>query len=716
MSEPFVGEIRFVAFDFEPGGYVTWAPCDGATLKPADNPTLFAVIGATFGGDGRNSFNLPDMRGRAPVHFNLRQSDADTSFIPYILTGEVRGAEQVALLPEQIPVHNHRAQGATTPTGDNDARWPTQSILRAASLHNTLPYATNATDSDLVLSRQSFVKPVGSGSETGFPHTNMQPYQVVNAITAVDGVFPRRSGGAGSLGVFQELPNGAVHQVSVAAPNTSYQKRVFLRNNSEDTLRIPAIWSENAHNVNAWITSDDEFLAPGEVTQLIIGFRASRENAFRFDVRISFRRMNYTHNFGNVDVDPDFVQVFSVYGTVDTAPMAVFTAMGARVFADTEAWQGAHIPSDAPQTLEFLVENTYADKTKTLTLQQPAVTTTSHGNIVSAEVTGYTQTPITHGEMGSVFIQYTPAADAAFTFKVDLPIDDANVTAFSVSVAGRSLPVSTSADAPAVSAPETVAPQPATPDGGSGAGEANLKAGDQPPKLRILALLDNTGSFPRRAGLANHPHSFSLTMMPLGVLGVGLNAPTIQNATNVKNVSITSPSDFLQPEQTSSVVVTYTPTSTTEDFSFDIIETANDDGDGKYDIKVTGRAVQNAPVIAVTRDNMPIANGAYDFQGTVPVNKKQTVIYSVRNDGNFDLTVTSVQTLHQANAIAAVINPPSAIEAGQSADVTVEYTPTTTLPSNTVFTDAFAFDLRLDTNDADATPFVITINGVESSS
>src|SRR4051795_4330391 len=98
MSEPFLGEIRSFGFDFPPQG---WAVCAGQLMAIAQNSALFAILGTTFGGDGRTTFALPDLRGRVPLHPG---SGPDLS--AYTL-GEVAGVEGVTLQVPQLPAHNH---------------------------------------------------------------------------------------------------------------------------------------------------------------------------------------------------------------------------------------------------------------------------------------------------------------------------------------------------------------------------------------------------------------------------------------------------------------------------------------------------------------------------------------------------------------------------------------------------------------------------------
>src|SRR5918998_4598910 len=98
MAQPYVGEIRMFAGNFAPAG---WMFCEGQQLPISENETLFQLIGTTYGGDGQETFNLPDLRGRVPVHMGST-----------IQLAEKTGVESVTLTTQQIPVHNHPFTGA----------------------------------------------------------------------------------------------------------------------------------------------------------------------------------------------------------------------------------------------------------------------------------------------------------------------------------------------------------------------------------------------------------------------------------------------------------------------------------------------------------------------------------------------------------------------------------------------------------------------------
>ena len=169
MSQPYVGEIRMFAGNFPPNG---WMFCDGQTLPISENEVLFQLIGTTYGGDGEETFNLPNLQSRVPIHMGTGP-DGTTYQI-----GEMAGVEQVTLSTQQIPAHTHpmmvSTDQATTPN-------PSGNVL-AAPLTATPFYAAAPTSA---LSGQT-ATPVG-GSQ---PHENMQPYLCVNFIISLFGIFP----------------------------------------------------------------------------------------------------------------------------------------------------------------------------------------------------------------------------------------------------------------------------------------------------------------------------------------------------------------------------------------------------------------------------------------------------------------------------------------------------------------------------------------------
>jgi microcystin-dependent protein len=170
MSDPFLGEIRLFGGNFAPVG---WAFCDGATLPISENDALFTLIGTTYGGDGQQTFNLPDLRGRVPVH----QGTSTVAGTTYTI-GEMAGVEQVTLTTQQIPLHTHTLLGSTDIA--NEAS-PVGQVLATASTFDHYVDSTPAA----AMAAQSISQLGGSQ-----PHTNFQPYLCVNFIISLFGQFP----------------------------------------------------------------------------------------------------------------------------------------------------------------------------------------------------------------------------------------------------------------------------------------------------------------------------------------------------------------------------------------------------------------------------------------------------------------------------------------------------------------------------------------------
>ena len=165
MSEPFLAEIRMVGFNFAPRG---WAFCDGQIMPINQNQALYSLLGTTYGGDGRTSFGLPDLRGRTPMHVGAGHGQ-----------GQKSGAEKVTLAAAQMIQHTHQAKAS------NDNASVT------APANNALGRALNAYASPgtLVQLRAGTVANTGGGQE----HENMQPYLTVSFCIALKGLFPSRN-------------------------------------------------------------------------------------------------------------------------------------------------------------------------------------------------------------------------------------------------------------------------------------------------------------------------------------------------------------------------------------------------------------------------------------------------------------------------------------------------------------------------------------------
>lgn len=167
MGEPFIGEIRLFGGSFAPAG---WAFCAGQTIPISQNDALFNLIGTTYGGDGQETFNLPDLQGRVPIH----QGSG-------LVIGETGGSESVTLTTSQIPGHTHQpaCQSAVGSQGPQNGVW--------AATNNSTIYSDQGPTGGSNFNAAAIG--VTGGSQ---PHDNMMPYLVVSFIISLFGVFPHQ--------------------------------------------------------------------------------------------------------------------------------------------------------------------------------------------------------------------------------------------------------------------------------------------------------------------------------------------------------------------------------------------------------------------------------------------------------------------------------------------------------------------------------------------
>lgn len=170
MSEPFVGEVRMFAGNFAPRG---WAFCDGQLLAVSQNDALFSLLGTIYGGDGRTTFGLPDLRGRVPIH-----PGSGPGLSPRRL-GAKAGSEKETLIVNQLPSHTHEVRASssiaqnTSPVG-NALASPTGDLYTASA-----PNTNMASSSITAL----------GGSRS---HSNLQPFLCIHFIIALFGIYPSR--------------------------------------------------------------------------------------------------------------------------------------------------------------------------------------------------------------------------------------------------------------------------------------------------------------------------------------------------------------------------------------------------------------------------------------------------------------------------------------------------------------------------------------------
>jgi microcystin-dependent protein len=181
MSEPFLGEIRMVGFNFAPRG---WALCSGQLMSIAQNTALFALLGTTFGGDGQVTFGLPDMRGRVPIDQGHGSGLSDR------VMGELSGEEDQTLIITELASHTHAVTVSPACSADDGTTGSPVGNVPAVPAAGTTPvtaYTSPGTGS--MASGSGTATPTG-GSQ---PHNNMQPYLVCNFVIALEGIFPSRN-------------------------------------------------------------------------------------------------------------------------------------------------------------------------------------------------------------------------------------------------------------------------------------------------------------------------------------------------------------------------------------------------------------------------------------------------------------------------------------------------------------------------------------------
>lgn len=171
MVQPFIGEIRMFGGNFSPTG---WALCDGSLIQISNNEPLFSLLGTRYGGDGRTTFALPDLRGRIPIHFG------DGIALTNRTLGSTGGAESITLTSNQVPSHTHTWE-ASTSTADQ-----TTVSGHVLGSNTSVEIFEQNLSNPVKMSAQSIADHSGNGSS----HPNLMPFQVINFIIALTGIFP----------------------------------------------------------------------------------------------------------------------------------------------------------------------------------------------------------------------------------------------------------------------------------------------------------------------------------------------------------------------------------------------------------------------------------------------------------------------------------------------------------------------------------------------
>jgi microcystin-dependent protein len=174
MTQPYVGEVRMFGGNFAPAG---WALCNGASMSISNNTVLYQLIGTTYGGDGVNTFNLPNLQARLAVGMGQ-----GTGLSNYVL-GQAAGSETVTITTSQLPSHNHPLRATTTAAtlntpGGNLTGQPASGARMYTSTNTPLVNLNSASC---------------TMTQGNMPHQNMMPFQCVTFIIALYGIFPSQS-------------------------------------------------------------------------------------------------------------------------------------------------------------------------------------------------------------------------------------------------------------------------------------------------------------------------------------------------------------------------------------------------------------------------------------------------------------------------------------------------------------------------------------------
>ena len=173
MADPFIAEIRIFPFNFAPKG---WALCDGQLMPISQNTALFSLLGTTYGGDGKSTFALPDLRGSAPMH-----PGQGPGLSLYDL-GQSGGSDSVTLLQSEMAGHSHQMRGAA------------QDPALAKAINPAASWSLSQGGGIYQAAQNTQLAPEAVGPAGGDqPHNNMQPYLTFNFNIALQGVFPPRS-------------------------------------------------------------------------------------------------------------------------------------------------------------------------------------------------------------------------------------------------------------------------------------------------------------------------------------------------------------------------------------------------------------------------------------------------------------------------------------------------------------------------------------------
>ena len=193
MSDPFLGMIIQVGFNFQPQG---WQFCNGQLLSIAQNSALFSLLGTTYGGNGTSTFALPDLRGRVAIH-----QGQGNGLSTYVI-GQASGTENITLNQNQMPIHTHTFNGSTSTLQASTTKATVQVPAAGAMLAHTQDLSGKGTTPDIYLPSGSAgsvalggLNVAGTNSNAGGsqPFSIIQPYLTTNFVIALQGIFPSRN-------------------------------------------------------------------------------------------------------------------------------------------------------------------------------------------------------------------------------------------------------------------------------------------------------------------------------------------------------------------------------------------------------------------------------------------------------------------------------------------------------------------------------------------
>lgn len=185
-TEPFIGEVKLLAFNFPPRGYAT---CSGQTMSIAQYSALFALIGTTYGGNGQTTFNLPDLQGRVPI------GQGQGPGLPAYSMGEAAGTTTVTLVSANLPAHIHTLTSARVSIASNETSGSSNTSANAFPGNNdtTGVYAETPTPNTYMAPGVATVSGTTDSAGSNTPIEIMNPYLVMNYSIAIEGIFPSRN-------------------------------------------------------------------------------------------------------------------------------------------------------------------------------------------------------------------------------------------------------------------------------------------------------------------------------------------------------------------------------------------------------------------------------------------------------------------------------------------------------------------------------------------